>query len=86
MRVRIKWGYITEGALIDFLKQGFFLQRTPHRPDSLWLRNPKYYPRASFDFSLYVIDDIPDKKIAEFLNTSKEFERRSEAPHRMSRN
>jgi hypothetical protein len=86
MRVRITWGHMTEGALIDFLKQGFFLQRTPFRPNSIWLRNPKYYPRASFDFSSYIIDGVPDEKIAEFLNTSKKFKRKSEALHRMSRN
>jgi hypothetical protein len=79
MRVRITPNHITEDALIDFLNEGFFLQRTPLRPNSLWLRNPKYYPRTSFDFSSYVIDNVPDEKIAEFLNMSKKFKRKSGA-------
>ena len=58
MRVRITWGHITEGALIDFLKQGFFLQKTPFRPNSLWLRNPKYYPRDHQRSFRDIVDDV----------------------------
>lgn len=65
MRIRIYWGLgVTEDKIVDFIKKGWILQRTPFRLNSLWLRN---LSASASNFSSIIIDNVPDKVIAELL-------------------